>query len=101
MGDAEISCMMCGVVFTPLSGNQRCCASCKKAAKKKYQHEWYTRRNPVNRTMHYNTGENAVKTKPFVSTMNQLTKDTVDAKNMGVTYGQYIAFYKGRRRRKG
>lgn len=101
MGYSKINCCVCGEEFEPLSGNQRTCVNCKDTAKKMRQHEWYYNKiNSSNRPLHYNTGENEIIAKPFKSTMDQLTKDAVAARKLGVSYGQYIAFYKGRKRRK-
>ena len=93
MGYDDMTCEICGKVFKPLSGNQKRCGNCKGIAKKMQQHEWY-KINSSNRPLHYNTGENEIVAKPFKSTMDQLTNDAVAARKLGVSYGQYIAYYK-------
>ena len=89
MGYDDMTCEICGEVFKPLSGNQKRCVNCKGIAKKMQQHEWYhNKRNSPNKPLHYNTGENEIVSKPFKSTMDQLTKDAVAARKLGVQIPQ-------------
>lgn len=95
MSFMKVVCIQCGKTFTPLSWNAKLCStSCKRIRQAEYskarrEKEKEERKDEV-------VIDRRRKPKRFVSTMEDLTNDAIEANKIGVTYGQYIALYKGR-----
>lgn len=92
----RIRCIQCGQIFLSDHWNASVCGEeCRKirqleASRRNRQR---AREEMKEGTQVYDARK---KPKKFVSTMNQLTADAIQARKRGMTYGKYIAFAKGR-----
>ena len=90
-GYEEKYCVICGKEYQPTSGKQKTCSErCKKIEKARYQAEWYRERK--NEGEHYDKTKEEKPKKP--KKKDSLTADAIAAHKLGVSYGQYIAYYK-------
>ena len=90
-GYEEKYCVICGKEYQPTSGKQKTCSErCKKIEKARYQAEWYRERKSEGE--HYDKTKTEKPKKP--KKKDSLTADAVAAHKLGVSYGQYIAYYK-------
>ena len=90
-GYEEKYCVICGKEYQPTSGKQKTCSErCKKIEKARYQAEWYRERK--NEGEHYDKTKTEKPKKP--KKKDSLTADAIAAHKLGVSYGQYIAYYK-------
>ena len=90
-GYEEKYCVICGKEYQPTSGKQKTCSErCKKIEKARYQAEWY--REKKSEGEHYDKTKTEKPKKP--KKKDSLTADAIAAHKLGVSYGQYIAYYK-------
>ena len=90
-GYEEKYCVICGKEYQPTSGKQKTCSErCKKIEKARYQAEWYRERKSEGE--HYDKTKTEKPKKP--KKKDSLTADAIAAHKLGVSYGQYIAYYK-------
>lgn len=93
----KIKCAVCGEIFISNSWNASLCSDkCRKA--KQVNNSRLARqraREEMKEGAQIYDGRKK-RTQKFISTMNQLTNDAIEANKRGMSYGKYIATVKGR-----
>ena len=88
----EIKCVMCGKTFLTNSWNASLCSDeCRREKQVNNSRQARQRaREEMKEGAQIYDGRKR-RTQKFISTMNQLTNDAVEARKRGMTYGRYIA----------
>lgn len=94
----EIKCIQCGKIFTSDTWNASLCSkACRvmrqRANSKRYREEEKQRK--IEDGVLDGRRKNVIKRRDG-KLMADLTRDAIKARKIGVTYGKYIAIYKGR-----
>lgn len=92
----ETRCRVCGTLFTsPFACALYCSDECRRAGQ--IERSRINRQREKERNKEMPLIDNRRKPPKFKSTMGQLTNDAIEVHKLGVTYGKYIAYYKGRK----
>ena len=92
----ETRCKVCGKVFTTNIANALMCSDeCRRIMQIEHNRARRQREKQLRKEMPLI--DNRRKPPKLKSTMGQLTNDAIEARKLGVTYGKYIAYYKGRK----
>ena len=97
MSQKEIVCKVCGKTFCSNIWNAMICSDKCRREMQIIQNRAKREREKAQRMAEPHLDNREKRTVKVRSTMKQLTRDAIEAHKLGVTYGKYIAYYKGRK----
>lgn len=96
-----VICRWCGKEFINTDGKNRlsCSKKCAYEFNRDYAHRAEKELRENDKQIKMMTKSSRKSTKTNSREMDQLTKDAIAAQKLGISYGKYIAFYKGKRQK--